>query len=100
MKIQTSLTRAREIRDANLWLWMTRWTQYLQEFTTPSDFEILRAMVATLLPDTDNPVEQGVRRMWAAMEGVVRKSQWTVQHTGQAIWIEAVRSEKGQTLVH
>ncbi|KAA8651125.1 uncharacterized protein ATNIH1004_000003 [Aspergillus tanneri] len=39
----------------------------------------------------------GVQRIWKAMEGVVRKSQWTVQHTGQAIRIEAVRSEKGQT---
>ncbi|KAE8383989.1 hypothetical protein BDV23DRAFT_189672 [Aspergillus alliaceus] len=97
MKIQTGATGTGEIRDANPWLRVTGWTQYLQEFTTPSDFKMLRAMVATLLPDTDDPVEQGVRRMWAAMEGVVRKSQWTVQHTGQAIRIEAVRSEKSQT---
>ncbi|KAB8226893.1 uncharacterized protein BDW43DRAFT_317345 [Aspergillus alliaceus] len=55
-------------------------------------------MVATPLPDIDNPVEQGVRQMWAAMEGMVRKSQWTIQHTGQAIWIEAMQSKKGQTL--
>ncbi|KAE8383976.1 hypothetical protein BDV23DRAFT_189689 [Aspergillus alliaceus] len=49
MKIQTSSTRTGEIRDANLWLQVTGWTQYLQEFTTPSDFKILRAMVATLV---------------------------------------------------
>ncbi|KAG2000685.1 hypothetical protein GB937_010940, partial [Aspergillus fischeri] len=31
------------------------------------------------------------------MEQVARKSQQTVQHCGQAIRVEAVRSEKGQT---
>lgn len=31
------------------------------------------------------------------MEQVARKSQRTVQQCGQAIWVEAVRSEKGQT---
>lgn len=31
------------------------------------------------------------------METVIRKSRQTVQHTGRAIRIEAVRSEKGQT---
>ncbi|KAG2000698.1 hypothetical protein GB937_010926, partial [Aspergillus fischeri] len=31
------------------------------------------------------------------MEQVARKSQQTVQHCSQAIWVEAVRSEKGQT---
>ncbi|KAE8383979.1 hypothetical protein BDV23DRAFT_189686 [Aspergillus alliaceus] len=97
MKIQTSATGTGEIHDANPWLRVTGWTQYLQEFTTPSNFKMLRAMVATPLPNTDDPVEQGVQRMWAAIEGMVHKSQWTVQHTGQAIRIKAVRSEKGQT---
>lgn len=97
MKTQTGPSGTGEIHDANSWLRVTGWTRYLQEFTTPSDFDALRAMVATPLPDADDPVEQGVWRMWVAMEGVVRKSQWTVQHTGQAIRIEAVRSEKGQT---
>ncbi|KAE8384033.1 hypothetical protein BDV23DRAFT_189619 [Aspergillus alliaceus] len=80
MKIQTSATRTGEIRDAN------------------PNFKILRAMVAIPLPNTDEPVEQGMRRIWTAIEGIVRKSQWTVQHTGQAIQIEAMQSEKGQTL--
>ncbi|KAE8386958.1 hypothetical protein BDV23DRAFT_186832 [Aspergillus alliaceus] len=60
MKIQTGATGTGEIRDANL------------------DFKMLCAMVATLLSDMDNPVEQGVWQMWAAIEGVVCKSQWTV----------------------
>ena len=51
----------------------------------------------TPLADSDNPVEQGVRRIWEAIKEIVRKSQRTVQHTGQAIRVEAVRSEKGQT---
>ncbi|KAE8371094.1 hypothetical protein BDV26DRAFT_287051 [Aspergillus bertholletiae] len=45
----------------------------------------------------NDPVEQRVRQIWEAIERVVQKSQWTVQHTGQAIRVEAVRSEKGQT---
>ncbi|KAE8155711.1 hypothetical protein BDV40DRAFT_294120 [Aspergillus tamarii] len=52
----------------------------------------------TPLADSDNPVEQKMRRIWEAIEKIVRKSQRTVQHTGQAIRVEAVRSEKGQTL--
>ncbi|KAA8646652.1 uncharacterized protein ATNIH1004_005327 [Aspergillus tanneri] len=44
-----------------------------------------------------DPVEQGVRHIWAAMEQVVRKSQRVVQHSGQVICVEAIRSEKGQT---
>ncbi|KAE8371107.1 hypothetical protein BDV26DRAFT_299098 [Aspergillus bertholletiae] len=71
--------------------------EYLQDFTTPEDFNLLLALVETLLPDSNDPVEQGVRRIWEAIERVVRKSQWTVQHTGQAIRVEAVQSEKGQT---
>jgi hypothetical protein len=31
------------------------------------------------------------------MEQVACKSQQTVQHYSQAIWVEAVRSKKGQT---
>ena len=52
----------------------------------------------TLLADSDNSVEQGMRRIWEAIEKIIRKSQRTVQYTGQAIRVEAVRSEKRQTL--
>ncbi|KAE8383946.1 hypothetical protein BDV23DRAFT_189747 [Aspergillus alliaceus] len=45
MKIQTSSTGTGEVRDANF------------------DFDALRAMVAILLPDADDPVEQGVQRI-------------------------------------
>ncbi|KAE8410228.1 hypothetical protein BDV36DRAFT_302944 [Aspergillus pseudocaelatus] len=78
-----------DIHDANLWLRVTRWTQYLQDFTTPEDFSRLRELVETPLADSNDPVEQGVRQIWEAIEGVVRKSQQTVQHTGQAIRVEA-----------
>ncbi|KAE8332500.1 hypothetical protein BDV39DRAFT_107535 [Aspergillus sergii] len=61
-------------------------------------FNTSHASVETPLPDSDDPVDQGVRRIWEAMERVIRKSQQTVRHTGQAIRVEAVRSEKGQTL--
>ena len=77
---------------------MTRWTQYLQDFTTPDDFSRLQELVETLLTDSNDPVEQGVQRIWEAIEKMIRKSQRTVQHTGQAIRVEAVYSEKGQTL--
>ncbi|KAB8227345.1 uncharacterized protein BDW43DRAFT_316931 [Aspergillus alliaceus] len=32
-------------------------------------------MVAIPLPNTDDPVEQGVQRIWTAMEGVSEKGQ-------------------------
>ena len=86
-----------DIHDANPWLRVTRWTQYLQNFTTPEDFSRLRELIETPLVDRDDPVEQGVRQIWEAIEGVVRKSQRTVQYTGQAIRIKTVRSEKEQT---
>ena len=69
----------------------------MQNFTTPDNFNILRTLVETLLPDNTDPVEQRVRRIWKAIENIVRKSQQTVQHTGQAIRVEAVRFEKKQT---
>ncbi|GIC93753.1 uncharacterized protein Aud_010241 [Aspergillus udagawae] len=47
--------------------------------------------------DAMGATEQGVQVIWDTMEQVARKSQQTVQHCGQAIRVEAVRSEKGQT---
>jgi hypothetical protein len=48
-------------------------------------------------PDEDpqDATEQRVQVIWATMEQVARKSQRTVQRCGQAIRVEAVRSEKG-----
>ena len=82
------------IHDANPWLRVTRWTQYLQDFTTPDNFSRLRELIETPLTDNDDPVEQGIRQIWKTIEKVVRKSQRTVQHTDQAIRVETVRSEK------
>ena len=87
-----------DIYNTNPWLRVTCWTQYLQNFTIPDDFSRLRELVETLLTDSDNPVEQRIQRIWKTIEEMVRKSQWTVQYTGQTICIKAVRSEKEQTL--
>lgn len=85
--------QASELTDANPWLRMTGWADYLQGI---SEKDLLDCV------DTpeDEPVdanEQRVQVIWATMEQVTRKSQRTVQRCGQAIWVEAVRSEKGQT---
>ncbi|KAA8645212.1 uncharacterized protein ATNIH1004_009429 [Aspergillus tanneri] len=68
-------------------------SEYL-EGIAPKD---LADSVAPPEEEPTDPVEQGVRHIWAAMEQVVRKSQRVVQHSGQAICVEAIRSEKGQT---
>ncbi|KAB8199118.1 hypothetical protein BDV34DRAFT_231508 [Aspergillus parasiticus] len=75
-----------------------QWTQYLQDFTRLDDFTTLQVLIETLLLKSTDPVEQRVRRIWKAMEGMVWKSQRIVQHTGQAIRVEAIQSEKEQTL--
>ncbi|RHZ49046.1 uncharacterized protein CDV56_103939 [Aspergillus thermomutatus] len=85
--------QAGEITDANPWLRMTGWADYLQGIQAND----LLACVAAPEEDTMDATEQGVQVIWDTMEQVARKSQQTVQHCGQAIWVEAVRSEKGQT---
>ena len=67
-----------DIYNANPWLRVIRWIQYLQDFITPDNFNMLCALVETLLPDSTDSVEQRVRRIWETIEGVVCKSQWTV----------------------
>ena len=75
MQAHAQSSSGEDIHNANLWLRVTRWTQYLQDFTTPEDFSRLRELVEILLVDSDDSVEQGMRRIWEAIEGVVRKSQ-------------------------
>ena len=70
----------------------------MQDFTTPDNFNILQILIEILLSDNTDSVEQRVRRIWKTIENIVRKSQQTVQYTGQTICVEAVRSEKGQIL--
>ncbi|KAB8226829.1 uncharacterized protein BDW43DRAFT_317414 [Aspergillus alliaceus] len=69
-------------------------TQYLQDIAFQ---DILNSVD---LPDSESidPIEQGIRRLWDTMEQMVYKSQQTVDHSGQAIYIEAVQSETRQTL--
>jgi hypothetical protein len=72
---------------------MTGWADYLQGISEKN----LCDCVDT--PDEDPPdaTEQRVQVIWTTMEQVARKSQRMVQRCSQAIRVEAVRSEKGQT---
>ncbi|PKX88847.1 uncharacterized protein P174DRAFT_455125 [Aspergillus novofumigatus IBT 16806] len=85
--------QASQLTDANPWLRMTQWADYLQG-TQAHD---LLACVAAPEEDPQDATEQRVQVIWATMEQVACKSQQTVQHCGQAIRVEAVWSEKGQT---
>ncbi|KAB8226794.1 uncharacterized protein BDW43DRAFT_305076 [Aspergillus alliaceus] len=85
--------QAVEVTDANPWLRVTGWTEYLQDIAP----QVILNSVDPPDKESMEPVEQGIRRLWDTMEQVVRKSQRTVDHSGQAICIEAVRSETGQT---
>lgn len=72
---------------------MTQWADYLQGIQAHN----LLACVAALEEDPIDATEQGVQVIWDTMEQVAHKSQQMVQHCGQAIQVEVVRSEKGQT---
>jgi hypothetical protein len=85
--------QASQLTNANPWLRMTRWADYLQGIQAHD----LLASMAALEEDPMDATEQQVQVIWDTMEQVARKSQQTVQHCGQAIQVEAVRSEKGQT---
>ncbi|EAW15378.1 uncharacterized protein NFIA_047030 [Aspergillus fischeri NRRL 181] len=85
--------QASQLTDANPWLRMTRWADYLQGIQAHD----LLACVAAPEEDPQDATEQCVQVVWATMEQVACKSQQTVQHCGQAIQVEAVQSEKGQT---
>ncbi|THC88034.1 hypothetical protein EYZ11_012518 [Aspergillus tanneri] len=81
-----SIIQACDITDTNPWLRMTRWSEYL-EGIAPKD---LADSVAPPEEKPMDPVEQGVRHIWAAIEQVMRKSQRVVQHSGQVICVEAI----------
>ncbi|EAW19381.1 uncharacterized protein NFIA_093490 [Aspergillus fischeri NRRL 181] len=85
--------QASELTDANPWLRMTGWADYLQGISEKN----LHDCVETPEEDPQDATEQRVQVIWATMEQVARKSQRMVQQCGQAIWVEAVRSETGQT---
>jgi hypothetical protein len=84
--------QASEITDANLWLRMTRWPDYLKGI----EGKDMRDCVAAPKEDTMDAAEQWVLVIWDTMEQVARKAQRTVQQCGQAIRMEAIRSQKGQ----
>jgi hypothetical protein len=73
---------------------MMGWADYLQGISKRN----LRDCVEAPNEDPQDATKQRMQVIWATMEQVARKSQQTVQRCGQAIWVEAVRSEKGQTL--
>ena len=81
-----------QLHDANPWLRMTQWTEYLKEI--PPD-DLLRSVEAPN-PDTADPVEQGVLILYHTVDQLARKSQRTVMHCGQAIRMEAVRTQAGE----
>ncbi|RHZ43137.1 uncharacterized protein CDV56_101138 [Aspergillus thermomutatus] len=85
--------QASELTDANPWLRMTGWANYLQG----NQANDLLACVAAPEEEPRDATEQRVQVIWDTMEQVARKSQRSVQRCGQAIRVEAVRSEKGQT---
>ena len=93
------VVQAGEINDANPWLRLTRWAEYLQG-VDPADLisissvgHIDKSLTAVERVDTE-PVVQVLQ---ATMAQLVQKSQQTVQHCGHAIRIEAVRTETSQT---
>ncbi|KAF7174628.1 hypothetical protein CNMCM6106_000089 [Aspergillus hiratsukae] len=79
--------QASEITDANPWLRMTGWADYLQGISEKNLLEC----VETPEEDPQDTTEQRVQVIWATIEQIARKSQRTVQQCGQAIWVEAVR---------
>lgn len=81
-----------QLHDANPWLRMTRWTKYLQDIS-PAD--LLRSVEAPN-PNTANPVEQGVLILYHTVDQLARKSQQTVTYCGQAIRMEAVRTQAAE----
>ncbi|KAF7174590.1 hypothetical protein CNMCM5623_008050 [Aspergillus felis] len=78
--------QASQITDANPWLRMTRWAEYLQGIQA---HDLLACVVA---PEEDpmDAIEQQVQVIWHTIEQVARKSQQTVQQCGQAIRVEAI----------
>ncbi|KAH3565029.1 hypothetical protein KXV22_007199, partial [Aspergillus fumigatus] len=67
--------QASQLTDANPWLRMTRWADYLQGIQA---HDLLACMAA---PEEDpmDATEQRVQVIWDTMEQVARKSQQTVQ---------------------
>ncbi|KAI9374464.1 hypothetical protein BJX61DRAFT_540811 [Aspergillus egyptiacus] len=95
---QERVIQAGEINDANPWLRMTRWAEYLQG-VDPSD---LLAISTVANPEewstaVKRDLEAVVQVLQQTMAQLVRKSQQTVQHCSHAIRIEAVRTETSQT---
>ncbi|KAI9034716.1 uncharacterized protein KD926_006877, partial [Aspergillus affinis] len=61
--------------------------------------DLLRS-VETPDPDTADPIEQGVQILFHTIDQLARKSQRTVQRCGQAIRMEAVRTQAGELPYH
>jgi hypothetical protein len=91
--------QADEAADANPWLRMTGWARYL-DGVHPQDLRQLveAPMEVEEVEDAKaDPIEQGVRVIWDAMDQLARRSQQTVQQCGAGIRVEAARTEAGQT---
>ncbi|CEL10297.1 hypothetical protein ASPCAL13418 [Aspergillus calidoustus] len=92
--------QADEAADANPWLRMTGWARYL-DGVHPQDLrQLVEAPIEEEVVKKDpkvDPVEQGIRVIWDAMDQLARRSQRTVQQCGAGIRVEAARTEAGQT---
>ncbi|KAH1619029.1 hypothetical protein KXV25_008081, partial [Aspergillus fumigatus] len=73
--------QASKLTNANPWLRMTGWADYLQGISEKN----LRDCVEAPDEDPQDATKQRVQVIWATMERVARKSQRTVQQCGQAI---------------
>lgn len=81
-----------QLYDVNLWLRMTRWTEYLQDIS-PAD--LLRSIEAPD-PNTANPMEQGVLILYHIVDQLAQKSQQTVTYCRQVIHMEVVRTQAAE----
>ncbi|KAL2801497.1 hypothetical protein BJX63DRAFT_438815 [Aspergillus granulosus] len=86
-------TEAKQLHNANLWLYMTCWAQ----FATIVANENLVAVVATPNLELDNPVSCATRVVWEMMEQLARRSQQTVKCCGNGIRMSAVSTMPNQT---
>ncbi|KAL4789306.1 hypothetical protein BDV19DRAFT_383212 [Aspergillus venezuelensis] len=91
----SQVVQARELHDANPWLQMTRWARYLAKDKV--HYQDLLDVVTTPDPEPEDPTSRATRVVWDTMEQLARRSQHTVKHCGNGIWMAAVSTTPNQT---
>jgi hypothetical protein len=85
--------------EVNPWLERTQWLPYLKGLQRPNLLACIEQPVADSDPRKEGESEPIEAAMWEAMEGLARFSQQSVIHRiGVFIRLEAIRTEKHQTL--